>query len=75
VSREDPPSNPDAADDRELPFPDSLCHECAAPARYIKTQRSIFIYCPLFNRYPPQPVRACEKFTLKADALPRTSSE
>jgi len=49
-----------------LPFPDSLCHRCAAPPRYIKTSRSTFIYCPLFKRYPPQPVRECEKFQPKA---------
>jgi hypothetical protein len=48
-----------------LPFPDSLCHRCAAPPRYIKTSRSTFIYCPLFKRYPPQPVRECEKFQPK----------
>jgi hypothetical protein len=23
---------------------------------------STFLYCPIFKRYPPQPVRACEKF-------------
>jgi hypothetical protein len=59
-----------AAGDREegsketdaLPFPDSLCHSCAAPPRYIRTERSVFIHCPILKRYPPQPVRACEAF-------------
>jgi hypothetical protein len=50
-------SNPRAA---ELPFPDSLCHTCAAPPRYVRTNTSIFIMCPLVPaKYPPQPVRAC----------------
>ncbi|HYB53160.1 MAG TPA: hypothetical protein VEG84_04770 [Thermoanaerobaculia bacterium] len=53
---------------RERFFPDSLCHDCAAPPRFIVTSRgSIFLHCPLWRRYPPQPVRDCEKFT------PRTS--
>jgi nucleoside-diphosphate-sugar epimerase len=45
-----------------LPFPDSLCHACAAPPKYVRTKRSVFIFCPLFRRYPPQPVQACPKF-------------
>jgi hypothetical protein len=53
----------------DLPFPDSLCHRCAAPPKYIKTKRSTFIYCPLFKRYPPQPVRECERF------IPRSEDE
>jgi hypothetical protein len=52
----DPPS-PD-----RLPFPDSLCHTCAAPPKYIRTPRSVFLFCPLFRRYPPQPVVACPKY-------------
>ena len=58
------PAPPQAADD--VPFPDSLCHQCAAPPRYIKTERSTFIYCPIFKRYPPQPVQDCEKFIPKS---------
>jgi hypothetical protein len=65
VSDEDVSSGADD-DTPGLPFPDSLCHRCAAPPRYIKTNRSTFIYCPLFKRYPPQPVRECEKFQPKA---------
>ena len=26
---------------------------------------SVFVYCPLLKRYPPQPVRACEAFVEK----------
>jgi len=50
-----------------LPFPDSLCHRCAAPPRLVTTDRgSVFIYCPLLQRYPGQPVRACDLFTPRA---------
>jgi hypothetical protein len=52
---------PDARD-AGRPFPDSLCHRCAAPPRYIKTPRSTFIFCPIFKRYPPQPVKECDRF-------------
>lgn len=51
----------------ELPFPDSLCHRCAAPPKYIRTERSVFIRCPILKTYPPQPVEACEAF-VPADA-------
>ena len=58
------------ADDREtgLPFPGSLCHRCAAPPRYIRTERSVFIRCPILKIYPPQPVRECEAFVPKTGA-------
>ena len=46
----------------KLPFPDSLCHRCAAPPKYIRTPRSVFIHCPILKRYPPQPVIACDAF-------------
>lgn len=47
----------------ELPFPDSLCHTCAAPPRYVAGKHSTFILCPLLpQKYPPQPVRACALF-------------
>ena len=52
----------------DLPFPDSLCHQCAAPPRYIRTERSTFLYCPIFKRYPPQPVIDCEKFVPRNEA-------
>jgi hypothetical protein len=47
----------------EKPFPESLCHRCAAPPRYVETETSTFIMCPLLpNKYPPQPVRKCALF-------------
>jgi hypothetical protein len=47
-----------------LPFPTSLCHRCAAPPRYVTSDRgSVFLYCPLLARYPAQPVAACELFS------------
>jgi hypothetical protein len=52
--------------DAELPYPDSLCHKCAAPPRYIRTTTSVFILCPLLpQKYPPQPVRQCSLFKPK----------
>ena len=45
-----------------LPFPLSLCHRCASPPQYIRTARSTFIRCPIFKKYPPQPVIRCEAF-------------
>ena len=50
--------------ERSLPFPESLCHRCSAPPRFVRTATSTFILCPkLPNKYPPQPVRACAHFT------------
>jgi hypothetical protein len=47
----------------ELPFPESLCHRCAAPPRYIRTPTSLFILCPLLpEKYPRQPVLSCPLF-------------
>ena len=46
-----------------LPFPESLCHACAAPPRYVTSDRgSVFIYCPVLQKYPPQPVLSCSAF-------------
>jgi len=46
-----------------LPFPESLCHSCAAPPRYVTSDRgSVFIYCPVLGKYPPQPVLSCSAF-------------
>jgi hypothetical protein len=51
------------ADLLALPFPESLCHSCAAPPRYVTTDTSTFIMCPLLpKKYPPQPVRQCPMF-------------
>lgn len=57
----------------ELPFPDSLCHRCAAPPRYITSAKgSVFIMCPLLpQKYPPQPVRSCALFRPRPPAEPR----
>lgn len=53
----------DAPPPDELPFPDSLCHQCAAPPRYIRSARSIFVLCPLIpEKYPRQPVLHCPFF-------------
>lgn len=53
---------------RALPFPESLCHKCAAPPKYVRTQTSVFILCPLLpQKYPRQPVLACPLF------VPRTT--
>ena len=61
---------PDPAVD-EPPFPDSLCHACAAPPRLIQTAKATYIFCPIFKRYPPQPVRECDRFSPR-EALPDT---
>lgn len=53
-----------------LPFPESLCHRCAAPPKYVHTKSSVFIRCPLLeNKYPPQPVLACLEFKPPTGAL------
>jgi hypothetical protein len=42
---------------------------CAAPPRYVTTDRgAVFIHCPLLQRYPPQPVRACAVFVPREGA-------
>lgn len=61
--RGDPPRKED-----DLPFPDSLCHSCAAPPKYIRTERSTFLFCPIFRKYPPQPVRECPEFRPREDS-------
>jgi hypothetical protein len=46
-----------------LPFPESLCHQCAAPPRYVTTDRgSVFVYCPVLKKYPRLPLLACRSF-------------
>jgi hypothetical protein len=50
------------------PFPESLCHRCAAPPRYVRTATSVFIWCPLVpDHYPRQPVLACPLYRPKSD--------
>ncbi len=47
----------------ELPFPDSICHRCDAPPKYVRTERSVFILCPRMpEKYPRQPVAVCSGF-------------
>jgi hypothetical protein len=51
----------------EMAFPESLCHRCAAPPRYVQTKSSVFILCPLMpKKYPVQPVRECDLFKPRA---------
>jgi RimJ/RimL family protein N-acetyltransferase len=43
-----------------LPYPESLCHRCAAPPKYVRTATSVFLRCPLLpDKYPRQPVLRC----------------
>ena len=57
------PPRPKPSGAPTLPFPESLCHRCAAPPRYVKTPTSTFILCPLLpKKYPPQPVQRCALF-------------
>jgi hypothetical protein len=58
------PKDDDQGPPPSAPFPESLCHRCAAPPRYITSGRgSVFILCPLWpTKYPPQPVRSCPLF-------------
>lgn len=47
---------------RDLPFPDSLCHRCAA-CRYVRGRSTLFLSCTaLPAKYLPQPVRSCAAF-------------
>lgn len=46
------------------PFPSSLCHSCAAPPRYVTSDRgTVFIHCPRLASYPPQPVQSCAAYS------------
>jgi len=56
-------SRRDREERRKRVFPGSLCHDCGAPPKWITNSRgSTFLYCPIFRRYPPQPVLACREF-------------
>ncbi|PYQ13568.1 MAG: hypothetical protein DMF80_14615 [Acidobacteria bacterium] len=56
------------------PFPESLCHSCAAPPRYVTSDRgSVFVYCPVFRAYPPQPVLSCAAYRPQGSAPPGAS--
>ncbi len=46
-----------------LPYPESLCHRCAAPPKYVRTATSVFLRCPLLpDKYPRQPVLRCAMY-------------
>ncbi|HVQ31441.1 MAG TPA: hypothetical protein VMV21_17730 [Vicinamibacteria bacterium] len=52
----------------DRPFPGSLCHDCAAPPRYVTTDRgSVFVYCPILAKYPPQPVLSCTAYVPRVE--------
>jgi hypothetical protein len=54
------------------PFPESLCHRCAAPPKYVRSARSVFILCPLLpQKYPRQPVLQCALFRPREGEGPR----
>jgi hypothetical protein len=55
------------------PFPGSLCHSCAAPPRFVTSDRgSVFLYCPLLGRYPAQPVTSCDAYRkVREDKVPQ----
>ena len=54
-----------------LPWPDSLCHRCAAPPRYVKTATSTFLLCPVrADKYPRQPVLRCPEFRPREMSTP-----
>jgi hypothetical protein len=58
--------------DRPLPFPESLCHRCAAPPKYVEAKGAIFILCPLLpEKYPRQPVLSCPLFKERDVPAPR----
>jgi hypothetical protein len=47
----------------DVPYPDSLCHGCAAAPRYMRGKHSTFIFCPLLpEKYPAQPVLKCRLY-------------
>lgn len=53
-----------------LPFPESLCHRCGAPPRYVRTRAATYILCPrLPHKYPPQPVVECALFSPCSDGV------
>jgi hypothetical protein len=54
---------------RPKPWPESLCHRCAAPPQVVEAKSSTFILCPLLpNKYPQQPVRECSAFVAREPA-------
>ncbi len=47
------------------PFPESLCHRCVHLRLVTSGKGSTFLMCqePSLPKYPPQPVRACPRFS------------
>jgi hypothetical protein len=65
------PNDPDRPPRDELPFPESLCHRCGAPPRYLRGKATWFVWCPRIpERYPRQPVLVCSWFVPDARANP-----
>lgn len=59
-------------EDVTLPFPESLCHRCDAPPKYVRTERSVFILCPRMpDKYPRQPVSECAGFRPRSGGTPK----
>jgi hypothetical protein len=50
------------------PFPESLCHRCAHLRLITSGKGSTFLMCqePSLPKYPPQPVRQCIAFCVRA---------
>ena len=48
-----------------LPFPRSICHQCAHLRLVRSGKGSVFLMCqePSLPKYPPQPVVRCGQFT------------
>ena len=54
-----------------LPFPESMCHRCAAQ-KVVRGANSVFLMCTALPvKYPRQPVTSCPAFTLRTEAAPR----
>jgi hypothetical protein len=46
-----------------------LCHSCAAPPRYVVSDRgAVFIHCPVLKLYPPQPVLTCVAYAPRGES-------
>jgi hypothetical protein len=53
-----------------VPFPDALCHRCVHLRLVTSGKGSQFLMCqePTLPKYPPQPVRACSRFSANTPA-------
>jgi hypothetical protein len=67
-SLSDAPKKDPPAPAAPTPYPESLCHACAA-RRYVPARASTFLMCTALDvKYPRQPVRACVAFRPLAGA-------